>query len=558
MSHQSALLAALEWLNKGDAARAIAELEALVARAPDSAEAHNALGSALGSQGQTEQAVTAFRRALSVRPIYPEASTNLGSVLLEDGQVLAAIGAFDAAIASGRAPPQAHAGRGRASCLLGRFGDARSSFDRAVAHVRAPASIHSQRCYTSLLDPECDAASVVSVHRDYDARIAAPFRAHGTFENARTAERKLVLGYVSSDFREHSVASFLEGVLAAHDRSALELVAYSDGLREDETTRRLRNLFDRFQTIRGASHDELVSLIRRDQVDVLVDLAGHMQPNRLEAFARGPAPVLLTYLGYPGSTGMSVFNGRLTDAWADPTADSGLAGPEPQLHIAGGYFAYTPPPDAPAVAELPAGACGSVTFGSMNDILKVNAAVLATWAEILARTPGSRLFLKARALSSSDVRERVLRVLRAANLDDQRVELAPATVSRREHLSMYSRIDIALDTFPYSGATTTCEALYMGVPVVTLSGDRHAGRLSTSILKSIGLDGFVTQTTEEYVRLAVQQAGDLQSLSRLRRSLRDIMRASALADGARVARAIERTAADSFRRWSGSSPSGAR
>jgi protein O-GlcNAc transferase len=549
----SAIAGALAWIRRGSVDRALSEIEALVAREPGSAKAQNALGSVLAAMGQAAPAMAAFRRALALRPDYPDAWCNLGQSLLEDGQIQDAIATLGQALASGRAPVQALAGLGRACCLLGRHGQAARWFERASAHPRAHAGIHSQRCYASLLDPEASAEQVASAHRDYQTAVAAPLLARpARFANDRTLGRRLVLGYVSSNFRQHSVASFLEGLLEAHDRSRLELAAYSDGAREDSTTDRLRSMVDRFRRVAGMTHEQLSALVREDRVDVLVDLDGHMQPNRLPVFARRPAPVLLTYLGYPGTTGMTVFDGRITDHWADPWDDPARVGPEPLIRVEGGCLGYTPPAEAPEVAALPAAAGGEFTFACMADLAKVNDLVLGVWGEILAAVPRSRLLLKARALGSADVQARVIRVLAACGVSRERVELLAATASRQEHLATYGRVDLALDTFPYAGATTTCEALYLGVPVVTLAGDRHAGRLGVSILCAAGLDAWVARAPREYVALAALHAQDLAALSALRRTLRARLRASPLGDGARVARAIEHASAELFGRWTSS------
>ena len=271
----------------------------------------------------------------------------------------------------------------------------------------------------------------------------------------------------------------MEGVLAAHDMTRCEVHLYSDVRQPDATTARLVANVDGYHPTWQLSHAELATLCRSHGVDVLIDLQGHMQPNRLPALALGAADVVLTYLGYPGSTGIPWLAGRLTDGWADPEDDPQQIGPELPLRIAGGYLAYTPPPDAPAPASPPS--AGGFTFGSFNDALKLNDEVLATWAELLSRCD-ARLLLKTRALAWPAVRERVLSAFSARGVDPARIELCAATAGRREHLELYARVDVALDTFPYAGATTTCEALYMGVPVVTLAGDRHAARMGVFAL----------------------------------------------------------------------------
>jgi protein O-GlcNAc transferase len=543
MSAEPAIRQALSWLSRNDPGRAIRELEALAACEPASALVYNALGSVLAGQGQSQPALAAFQRALSLRPDFPEAHANLGNLLLEGGQILEALAAFERTIASGRAPAQAHAGAGRALLLLGRSRAATLAFQRAVLCAGAHAGIHSQRCYASLLDPELAPQQIVAIHRAYERAVITP-STRSPQRSERDAEPKspLCLGYVSADFREHSVASFLEGLLSAHDRGAVALFAYSDAAREDATTERLRGHFEKFRRVVGMPHDELARLIQSDRIDVLIDLSGHMQPNRLPLFARRPAPRALTYLGYPGTTGTSLFDARVTDHWADPVDDPEFAGPEALVHVEGGCLTYTPPPEAPEVSPLPAESSGAVTFCSMNDALKLNATVLETWATLLHRAPKSRLMLKARALGFEAVRARILETLTSSGVDAERIELWPAAPSRREHLALYSRADVALDTFPYAGATTTCEALHMGVPVITLAGNRHAARLGVSILSSAKLEGFVAASCDEYVELALRWASDIPRLAALRHTLRAHVRASPLCDARRVARAIERAA----------------
>jgi protein O-GlcNAc transferase len=525
---------ALRGFRNGTVKRAIVELERLAALNPQSARVHNALGSVLAASGRSHDAVDAFRRALALSPSHPEAGCNLGQALLEQGKLQLALEAFERAIASGQAPAQAHVGMGRVWLYLGRHDQAAACFERARLHPGAHAGIQSQCCYSALLHPEYDARTVVAIHRHCAVEAALDST---TTSNPEHDDGRPVIGYVSADFREHSVASFLEGVLRTHDRSKFRIHLYSDVQREDSTTERLKALVDHYLPVARRTHRQLVQEIRQHSVRVLVDLAGHMSPNRLPVFMARPAPVQLTYLGYPGTTGLPCFDARLSDKWADPADDPALAGTEPLMRIEGGYFGYTPPADAPELERKKPGA--SVVFGCMSDALKLNDDVLRTWSEILRALPDSRLVLKNRALAWDDVRTRVQRVLSGAGVALSRVELLASTPGRREHLACYSEIDLALDAFPYSGATTTCEALYMGVPVLTLAGDHHRHNLSTSILSAAGLERFVTKTRSAYVRLALALVRDPGALAEHRLSLRDRLRASTLCDGKRIARTIE-------------------
>jgi predicted O-linked N-acetylglucosamine transferase (SPINDLY family) len=540
--------AALRWLKQGDPERCVRELEVLVARTPDHATLHNALGSVLAGYGPLERARASFERALALSRDYSEALSNLGNVLLEQAELRAALAVFERAVDRADAPAQAFVGLGRVLCLLGRHARANDAFEQALHRPGAHAGTWSQRCYATLLDPEIDARQLVAIHRACGEYLA-PVRPATPHENDSHVHRKLRLGYVSADFREHSVACFLEGVLAQHDCKAIELYLYSDVRREDNTSRRLYALADHTRRCVRLSHAELAARCRADRIDVLIDLTGHMQPNRQAMFALAPAPVLFSYLGYPGTTGSGAYGARITDVWADPTDLPELAGPEPLLRISGGHLAYTPAHDAPDVSPLPAASANGVVFGCFNDALKLNDPVLATWAALLARCAGSGLLLKARQFVARDLRQRVLATFSALGVDPARIELMPATLTRREHLELYARVDIALDTFPYSGVTTSCEALYMGVPVITLAGDRHAARLGMSILSAIDLEAWVATDRAAYVERAVCLANDLVELARLRATLRETLRSSALCDSRRVASAIEVAAREHFAGW---------
>jgi len=543
MTLQAAIAAALAELREGRAHSAVEALRRLCEEAPASVAAFNALGSALAAQGDHHEAIATFRHALALRPGHPQVGANLGSALLDDGQLAGACAAFEQAIASGAAPPQAHAGLGHARLLLGDFAGAAQAFAGIGAHASTSPAMYSRRCYAALLDPTASAREVADIHHGYETIVREHFpNDGGGARGALPARGRLVIGYVSPNLREHSVASFLEGVLANHDPGRVEIQLYSDVSRPDATTERLAALASGYRATCRMSDEQLAAQIRADRVDVLVDLAGHMYPNRLPLFARRPARVLLSYLGYPGTTGLSVFAGRISDAWADPWDDATSAGPEPILRVEGGYFAYTPPPDAPPVTPAPCETRGAITFGCFNDALKLNEPSLTTFARVLTRVDDSRLVLKAAALSHEEVRRRVSNTLARAGVPHSRIELRGFTPTRPEHLASYAGVDVALDPFPYAGATTTCEALYMGVPVVTLAGDRHAGRLGVSVLSAAGLEDWIAPNAEDYVDLAITKSRNRSELGLLRTRLRQQLLASPLCDAARVARFIERTA----------------
>jgi predicted O-linked N-acetylglucosamine transferase (SPINDLY family) len=278
--------------------------------------------------------------------------------------------------------------------------------------------------------------------------------------------------------------------------------------------------------------------VRQDGIDILVDLAGHSGANRLMLFARKPAPVQASWLGYPNTTGIAAIDFRITDAIADPPSADALHS-ETLVRLADGFLCYQPPGDARSVAPLPAFAAGHVTFGSFNNLAKVTPEVVRRWATILGAVPGSRLMLKSHSFADAGTSDRYGGLFAASGIAAERLDLLPRILATEGHLASYHRIDIALDPFPYNGTTTSCEALWMGVPVVTLAGSRHAGRVGASLMSRLGLDALVAADEAAYVATAARLAGDLPALTALRDGLRERMRRSKLCDAAGFAREME-------------------
>jgi protein O-GlcNAc transferase len=362
----------------------------------------------------------------------------------------------------------------------------------------------------------------------------------GRAPRGRRVTRRLRLGYLSPDFRVHSVAYFFEPILRAHDRAAVEVFCYHDSQHEDDVvTRRLQGLADHWRNVGGSLGHALQRTVRADELDVLVELAGHTPGNRLELLRRERlAPLQVSMIGHPEPTGLDL---KVTDAIADPPGAEAHYGAQRLLRLEGGAWAYRPAlEDGPPVADPPSCKAGYVTFGCFGGLGKVSGDVLVAWANILQRVPGSRLLVKAFECRNPDERLRITSAFLEHGIAADRIELLPWWRSHLQHLQTYGRVDIALDTFPYNGTTTTCEALWMGVPVVALRGDRHAGRVGASLLERLGLDDLVADDVEGYVGLAAEMAVCPMETWSLRGSLRDIMRRSALMDGRRVAAQLER------------------
>jgi protein O-GlcNAc transferase len=365
----------------------------------------------------------------------------------------------------------------------------------------------------------------------------------------KNPDKRLRIGYVSADLRSHSVAFFLESILAARNQREFEVLCYSNSVAADTTTARLRALVDGWRDIAGLDDEQAAALIRSDAIDILVDLAGHTKANRLPLFTRKPAPIQITYLGYPDTTGIEAIDYRLTDEWADPPGQTEHLHSEQLVRLPDGFLCYQPPSSCPPVGPLPLLLSGRVTFGSFNNLAKVSPTVIGYWAAILAAVPGSRLLLKSKALADSGTRKYIHQQFCAHGIEAGRVELVGWTPARVDHMALYSEVDVALDTFPYHGATTTCEALWMGVPVVTLAGPVHVSRVGVSLLHAAGLAELIAESPQEYARKAAELVADTGRLAALRGDLRERLRASRLTDAQRITASIEVAYRDMWRRF---------
>jgi protein O-GlcNAc transferase len=523
-----------------DYATATALLTEAIAINPSVSAFRASMGTVQRAQGHHAQALAAYEMALELEP---NSALNLYYVGLCNyalrhysaaQQAVTRSIALDAGIAA------SHNLLGQIHRNLGRSDEAIVSFRRGLELEPANAALHSNLLFSLNYLHSASPASVFSEHVEWSAR-------HGRGKHARMVvrsnhletERVLRVGYVSADLRSHSVAYFLEPALEARDRSAVHVTCYANRIGRDATTNRLRVLSDEWRVIDGMNDDDALALIRNDEIDILVDLSGHTGRNRMPLFARRAAPIQVTYIGYPNTTGLATMDYRLTDAWADPVGLTDKLYTEELVRLDGGYLCYRPPVDSPPVGEPPVLTSGRITFGSFNNLAKVNPALIARWAAILNRVLGSRMMLKTKPLADAGARDLLLQAFAHHGIAEDRLVLSGWTDDTAGHLARYSDIDIALDTFPYHGTTTTCEALWMGVPVVTCAGDIHASRVGVSLLSGIGFDDLIASSMEGYVETAISLAHDVSRLCRLRAALRARMASSALTDRARIAREVE-------------------
>ena len=501
---------------------------------PGDAAGHDALGFILAKQGRLDDAAACFRRAIELNPKFAVAHNHLGAILDKQSRFEEATPCFQAATQLQPDFAEAHSNLGLAMLRLGRIDQAIANFRNAQAIDPALVGAHSNMLLVLQYRPDITPAELLAEHRVFDERHARPlasqWRPHA---NSPDEHRPLRIGFVSGDLGVHPVGYFLVRALENLDAGQVESICYSDRVTSDALTKRLRSAAHSWRDVALVDDARLAEQIRADAVDVLVDLAGHTSVNRLLVFARKPAPVQMTWLGYVGTTGLTAIDYLLADRHEVPVEAEAFVA-ERVLRLPDGYVCYDPPAYAPEVSSLPALAAGHVTFGSFSNPAKINADVVAAWSAILARVDGSRLLLKYVGLENPSGRARVNELFAANGIDPQRVELAGWS-AHLDTLTEYGRVDIALDPFPYNGGLTTCEALWMGVPVVTCPGPTFAGRHSLSHLSNVGLTETIAADVGQYVELAVGLAGDLDRLATLRAGLRQRVASSPLCDGPRFA-----------------------
>jgi predicted O-linked N-acetylglucosamine transferase (SPINDLY family) len=513
---------------------------------PDYADAYNNLGALLHSGGQTDDAISSHQQAIRLKPDYAEAHCNLGIAFQTLGRHAEAIACYHRALELKPDYAEAHVNLGNARKDQGELRDALDCYRRAMALKPDSAPAHSNLLYTLHFCPDYDSRAIYLAHREWEQQHAAPLaeqqRPHA---NDRSPDRRLRVGYVSPDFRDHVVGRNLLPLFREHNRQEVEVFCYSDVLTPDHVTAQLRSSAAVWRSIVGLNHEQLADLIRQDAIDVLVDLTLHMAGSRLLAFARKPAPVQVTYLGYCSTTGLNAIDYRLTDPFLElPSGEERLYA-EQSICLPETYWCYEPPADAPPVNAPPACEAGHVTFGCLNNFCKVTQPTLVAWCRLLKVVPRSRLLLHAHPGSH---RDRVRNFLAEHDVSPERlsfVSFAPIA----EYMRLYQQIDIALDPFPCGGGITTCDALWMGVPVVSLVGNTAVGRAGFSILSNVGLPELAARDTEQYVDIAVAMAQDLPRLADLRTTLRDRMRNSPLMDASRFARNVEAAYRAMWCRW---------
>ncbi|HEV8015992.1 MAG TPA: tetratricopeptide repeat protein [Stellaceae bacterium] len=517
-------LAALGQRQRHSAARdAEASFRAAAALDPKSASAFGGLGELLEATGRYSEAEKSLRRAIAL-----------------DGKLAAA-----------------HIALGNALQSLGRYKEMEAAYRHALAidpdlrEVRE--SLHAVPLAHMLYDSAVTPAQIYQRHREWGEAIAGDARAANPivppFSNSADPERRLRVAYLSPDFRYHAVSFFFEPLLAHHDRAAVEAYCYAEVERPDAVTAALQQVGGIWRNTHGLDNAALRAQLRADAIDIAIDLAGHTGHSRLSAFAIKPAPVTATWLGYAATTGLPTIDWRITDARADPPGQEQFHTEQllrlPQTFLCYRFYGAV----VPEVTPPPAATRGTITFGSFNNPLKMSPPTIAAWARILAAVPGARLVLKSLLFVEPSRKQYFLERFAAHGIAAARLELRAPQPDMTDHLRSYAEIDIALDPFPYNGTTTTCEALWMGVPMVNLIGDRHAGRVGFDLLSQVGLAELALPDVDAYVAKAIALARDLPLLARWRQELRERMGKSPLCDAPAFARAFEAGLRQMWRQW---------
>lgn len=536
----------------------IAHAQSLVARdaprvqalASELARLFNNKGNALLAAGRVADAVASYRQALAVRGDYAMAWSNLGNVLRQQGLVSEAEGACRRALAIDRGFAPAWNNLGNALVEQGRHDEGQACYAEALQHQPDFAeALHNQgsgSLFNRLFSCTIGDADLLQAHLAWGQAWPAP--AQRAWSVVRNSERPLRVGYLSPDFREHAMRHFIEPLLARHRATQVEPVCYAQGPQIDAHTRRLMEYGHPWRWVHALDDAALAAQIERDAIDILVDCAGHTHGTRLTALAGKPAPVMMSWLGYLHASGLPAMDYRLSDAWVDPPEMEQSGGGETVLRIPGGMLCYRPHAAAPDVSDLPCLARGYVTFGSLNNIQKLNRLVVADWSQLLASVPHSRVLLQSRQLCDAGVAGRVRGMFEAFGIAPARLDLRSASP---DFLRTYHEIDVALDTHPYGGGATTCDALWMGVPVLTRSGTRPAGRLSTSILHLAGHPEWISDSSNACIVAAIELARRPRALAQLRQNLRAQLQAAPLCDEQDFVQRLEGVYRQAWRHWLG-------
>ena len=506
------------------------------------------LGNALGNHKRFEEAAWVYQKALLLHPHHEGILDNLGRAWYMQYRFTEALTCYqkiaelspheaDGEIVSA----QILALQGKTQAALAKY---RKILEQFPASTKAAIGVLS----TLLYDVDSEPSLIFLEHQNFDEHFALPLAVQiQPHQRVCSPQQKLKIGYLSADFRQHVMARFIEPILVHHDAQQFEIFCYALHSESDQVTQRLQHHVPHFMHCVDETDEVLTERIRQDHIHILVDLMGYTLGNRFAVLARKPAPIQVAYLGYSNTTGLTVMDYRITDDYADPPSATDSS--EVLVKMPHSYFCYSWHEEPPPVNELPVLSNGYITFGSLNNYSKLNGPLLSWWAKILHAVPHSKLLIKTKVFGDPFIYRECIAQFAQLNIEAERLILIPYVQSLTEHLSIYHHIDIALDSYPYNGATTTCEALSMGVPVITLVGNRHVSRMGSSILHAVGLTDLITQTAQEYIHRSIHLAHQIDFLSQLRKTLRGNMHASPLMAGQAFTHHLEMIYKNMWKTW---------
>jgi predicted O-linked N-acetylglucosamine transferase (SPINDLY family) len=524
---------------QGRTDEAIAAYKSALSVHPGCGEAHSFLAAIYLERGLHDLSIDHYYKAIEISPNYIEALNNLSALLTNSGNIKESLNLLEHAL---KLQPEAYqmlTNMARAHLFSGNAAKAASILARLHAIYPDDAVAHSKYLLCINYLPGIDADRMLHEHTRWSAIHTKHLTRYEHHDNTPDPSRKIHIGYISPDLKTHPVSAFIEPILANHDKTRFTITCYADVANPDETSRRLQTYCDNWKFTTGLSDAKLAEESRLDGIDILVDLTGHTANNRLLTFARKPAPIQVTYLGYPNTTGLRQIDYRLTDSLAECQGTAEKCYTEQLVYLPDCFLCYSPPANSPPVIKASKAASKEIVFGSFNNLAKITPQVIRVWSTILSGIEGSTLLLKSMATSDSFVLQRLTELFDKHGITDDRLLFRGFSKDTYEHLDTYNVVDIALDTFPYNGTTTTCESLWMGVPVITSVGTMHAGRVSYSILSQLGLGSLAADNPEHYIELATDLANDHNRLAELHSGLRDTMKSSRLCDAGVFCRNLE-------------------
>ena len=506
----------------------------------DTGDLHTNIGVILKDQERYMEAAQRFHKGFERNPQSHAAMNNLGAVCINLGLTTEAIECFQHALRLNPTMSAPHSNLGHMLKISGRAEEGMDYYLKGLKLDPENKEMMHNYLLSTLYQVKFSPQEICEEHRKWGGRLAAGVKSLPR-RHVRDGhpQGKIRIGYVSPDLCLHPVSFFAAPLMGGHDRERFEVYVYADVRKEDAVTARFRNSVDVWRDITELKNPEAGELMGKDEVDILVDLCGHTAHNRLEVLAARPAPIIASYLGYPATTGMPGVDFRITDALADPRGRTDAWHTEKLVRLDRCAWCFEPPANTPTVGPLPLDTNGFLTFGCFNNLAKLNAPLYDVWAEILRQVPDSRLFLKAKTLIDPGICQEVRDYFTSRGIPQDRLRVSGFEASSAGHFDRYNEVDIALDSYPYHGTTTTCEALWMGVPVITRAGEAHLSRVGVSLLHAVGHPGLAASSEKEYIRLAVELARDSVRLRALRAGLRGQMQASPLLDQAGFIQALE-------------------